>query len=498
MRECGTILRKAAKDDDYTWGVRFYKLLSECFQAWAIMDESGEIAQSYEELRASGIPLLDEVVYYEIDASKLPGQHRVLEKILSAEETGANHNSKDVKEPIFPHEYLYNPYNAHENGNNSDVYLTQGQSKPNALMSTNRQINQYYDQMSDNRPNKFNSGAINELTQMKNEYLDALYSERTDPNRIIESQACFQSFFEAQQEELSKVLFGETQAQLSAKEKELALKDIEFGFGLQELFEKEYVNYSNKTDLNKMQKKVLELMSSIYSDVPLKYRKATESGSALLKQSPKYEMNNLNTSYDKGKDKYGPYNRYQQKQNDYRSGTLDLEGDLHLHENNNIKHYEDENQRLLSQQDKLKREIEELRRKERQLLSMKEKTETFKGKTDPRLLVEEFHNKNKEYEMLRGKYKILMQQLNDKAYIDYSNVKTDKDMLQRSIRESMSNAQTRNYRPSKSTYNYRPKPDLKESHIVNTHVRQAPGKRTPYTETVYLPRSTYNGSYKRY
>ena len=41
-RECGTILSKTAKpgEEGYLWGLRFYKLLLECFLMWGMMDAS--------------------------------------------------------------------------------------------------------------------------------------------------------------------------------------------------------------------------------------------------------------------------------------------------------------------------------------------------------------------------------------------------------------------------------------------------------------------------
>ncbi len=39
-RDCGTILNKKAKpgEEGYLWGLRFYKLLLECFMMWGMMD----------------------------------------------------------------------------------------------------------------------------------------------------------------------------------------------------------------------------------------------------------------------------------------------------------------------------------------------------------------------------------------------------------------------------------------------------------------------------
>lgn len=505
VRECGTVLKKTATGDEFTWGLRFYKLLTECFQAWAIMDEKGDIAKSLEELQLSGIPMLDEVIYYKVDASNLPAQHRALETLLNQNEIKGNYtNDMGIQSGGLRANIGQN------NINNSDINVSPLTPKPNVLTSTNRPINGYYNQSSRNAPNKLNNAIITEYDHLKQDYLDALYAAKVDPNKLMECQVCFQSFFESQRDELSKVLFGETYGQLSDKETEELIKAIEFGTNLNELLDRDSPNYNNKNDVSRTQKSVLELYKASYGDAPLKYKKIAEPNNPLMNEKSKYQLNKSDPKnyqddynydpYNKPKqvnhkpiDKHKPYdqpktdnyiykssNQIDQNKYNYKDGSLDLGlGPDINNTNQNAQQYESENRKLLSHQEKLKREIEDLKRRERQLMSQGEKTEEFRGEADPKLLIEEYHNKNKEYEMLRSKYKTLVQQLNDKAYMDYSNAKSDHHSIQRSIKENTTRIDSRYNNSIKPSYGSMRRVEVKESYL--------PSRRVPTTETVYLP-----------
>lgn len=481
VKDCGTILKKTAKGEEYAWGVRFYKLLTECFQAWAIMDEKGEIGQSFEELKAAGVPLMEDNVYYEADASKLPQQHQTLDKLLQSEDRQGNEDMNKVGMMTGglsrPGQVLNNPYE-------SDIYISPQVQKPNPLASTNRINDVYYDPTARNPPKKSANPLFEELKQLKQDYLDALFADRPDASRIMESQVCFQSFFESQREELSRALFGETYGQISDKETDTLVREIEFASNLQDLFDKENANYGNKADLSRVQKKVLELYKVAYGEVPFKYKKTADAKNPLVAEKSKYEAPTANSKPYKDDYHYGGYDPVKPDPYKKKDNSLDLDIDTKPYATGEEtpQRFEDENKKLKMRQDRLKREIEELRRRERQLMSVGDKTESFRGEADPQLLIEEFHKKNKEYEMLRGKYKALVQELNDKAYSDYSNVKSEKEIIQRSIGNSFNKLESRQYNSGRRSY-----VPQNKSPIESYSSRY----RAPNTETLYMPKSSY-------
>lgn len=523
LRDCGTVLKKNAKGEEYTWGLRFFKLLTECFKAWSIMDEKGDIAKSYDELRAGGVPMIEQVIYYEFDAAQLPSQHQLLERLISEEEVKSSTN------PLQNNRESDNKYNSGfqmmYNSNNISNALTPNHPKVQNSNNILADLNMKTDY--DKKTLKTHP-VVAEFREMKQLYLDALFKEKIDPNRIVEGQICFQSYFDSQREELSRVLFGETYGAMDDKATDELLRDIEFGNSLHDLMEKENPKYTNPNDVEKMQKKVYELFKLAYNkknseyeaiinridtnikkDTPDKpkydtyetkvnkldktkveeerdmyiYKEVEDNKISNFDSKPaKKQKTNIDERENKKKNhviedyKYDGY--YEEDENMYNYDAKDL----NIEEGNEViipiedhRIHEEENRKLHTKRETLKKEVEELRKKERMLKMASEKSETFRGDADPKLLIEEIHKKNREYESLRSRYMGLMQQMNEKVHMDYSNTKNEKDYLQKSIMESVSMIEN---------YRNRPRTDLRNETF-----------RMPTTESYYMPKSMYKSSY---
>lgn len=516
LRDCGTVLKKNAKGDEYTWGLRFFKLLTECFKAWSIMDEKGDIAKSYDELRAGGVPMIEQVVYYEFDASQLPTQHQVLDKLIAEDNNNGN--------TAAPGKIDDNRYNS----GSQILYNSNNLGNPTMMLNSKPLNNNILGEL--NKPDygkkvDKNYPLVDELEEIKQAYLDALFAEKGDPSRVMEAQICFQSYFDSQREELNKALFGEIYGVMDDKKTDQLLRDIEFGTRLCELIDKESPKYSKKGDIEKMQRKVYEILKVAYTDSFPMYKRIIDStgmSAGIIndakpkqdlydaipdKKKPVEEKRPLYADYEYDEPKISKFDKQPERQKskdidkrgkqvnnyndvDYRYDGLDEDNDdmynygdddLNIEEGKEItikaddqKLHEEENRKLQQKREALKKEIEDLRRKERALKTVTEKTESFRGDADPKLLIEEIHKKNQEYEALRSKYMNLMQQMNEKVHMDYGNTKNDKEYLQRSIMDSVN--------------------------MINDHKNRNRNEvnsqmfRMPTSESYYMPKSMYKSN----
>lgn len=516
LKDCGSILKKNAKGEEYTWGLRFFKLLTECFKAWSIMDEKGDIAKSYDELRAGGVPMVDQVIYYEVDASQLPVQHQALEKLISEEDNKGNST------PVGINKADENRFDNDSNGLKLANTYGEMQARPQPNYQNYDNILGELDQDPIEDKDKLNP-IVEEFQQMKQGYLRALFADNPDANRIMEAQICFQSFFDAQKEELNRILFGETGGKMDDKKTDQLLKDIEFGTSLCEIIDREGSKYKDKSEISRMQKKVHELLKLVYNQPFPEYqviidhfnyahkqdtkanqkqidnqpqrdnkKSLRENEQHILKRNEEDANNRLEVKRHKSK------GREKEKRNQFRNNNVaedyrydglydedndyDYDKDLNIEEGNEViikaddhKRYQEENQQLQRRKDALKREVEELKKKERRLKAMSEKTESIRGDADPKLLIEEIHKKNREYETLRSKYVSLMHQMNDKVHMDNANTRGENEYLQKSIMESMHMIE-----------NYR-----------NKSRKEIDSKtfKMPTTESYYMPKNLYKSNY---
>ncbi len=158
-KDCGTILNKVAKGENYTWGLRFYKLLIECFRSWDAIDVSKNISESWNKLKVA-VPICEDIIYYEYPADELPRRHKKLNELYNEDE-GEIEKEASLK-------------------NQSDLY------------------------------NKIDR-ELNDFRGLKQEYLDQLYEEYYDEEKIKDAQINFENFYDNRAEILAENIVSQGQ-----------------------------------------------------------------------------------------------------------------------------------------------------------------------------------------------------------------------------------------------------------------------------------------------
>lgn len=397
VENCGTILIKSAKDDEYKWGLRFYILLIECFRQWAAFTEDSDFIQKFNRLKEK-VPILEDDVYY----------------FQALENNRLDHHKVDEMLQDF-HEGTISPMNPKINV----------QSNPPALSDPQE---------------------ITELKKYKEKYLKAVFDKVSDVPLISEEHFMYQSLFDSMRSKLKS-------GKYDARQKE----EIVFSEGVSKLPISETIE--TPKGLSEFRAKVCDLLNSCHGEVPAEYIKMAGGMQRISNQvAPKMEttpelrvpprevhadilipelnfqrpnlkqtiasppLKNLTVSNP------GVY-----KSDNRPSNQTQLTNQLEA--SDQIK---DRNQKLKEKKQALLKEVENLKNKEKQLkessTAKSEMSYIHKIEATPDVLIEEINRKNKTFENLQNKYATLINQMNlkmhnnlEKSYInsDYSRVSHD-------------------------------------------------------------------------
>ena len=377
VSECGSVLNKSAAGDEYKWGFRFYILLIECFKNWSLYTE--EFYQKYDRLKEI-VPITEDDFYYPQNITRNFLDHSKVDKLLNEKTTevskGLNKKS-DNKTLSSPIEIL-------------------------------------------------------ELREMKEGYLQSLFTKTPDVSSISDKHILLQSLYDSVNSKLSS-------PNLNSEDQ----RDVQFFKKFSFLHHSESIETSK--GLAKLRQDVCTLMDEIYGGYPSEYNQflgiSSRSNSLSKSKTQKKEENVFTSLLENdndessnnqktGKPKENQNHRLSDSRNqENRSISPNRNYEFNLSENlsaqdgeENLEKIRTENEKLKSQTTILTREIGLLKDKEKSLSqSMLMKSGYLKSsKVDvsPEILIEEIQKKNREYEALQAKYQSLMMQMNDKMKQD--------------------------------------------------------------------------------
>lgn len=458
IKQTGKILHKNAREEEYSWGVRFFVLLSESLMFWGISDESGEMGKAIADLQKRGVYFPEKQIYINGLGKDMEKQHKKLDNLLSSEKDKEKNKVNGVKEGY------------------------------------------------EDRKNKDNP--VMELKKLKDNFLDSLFSDNVNPDELVENEIFFLSYYDSNKQVFNNIVF-EGEDNFTDKEIDEIIKDQKFASDLNNYKEINNPNYNNKEDIKKSQKDIFNLLKENYEREFLEYEKYVKNKSREFSYVDKKSVDNLsegrfndhvNGSSDKVSFNPGKlgHNNNEKSIYDYGKSFEIEEGNeivlntiapkqrkpvktkasQRTNNNKSIFLVEEENKDLLLEEEKLKEEIKELKKREIQL---KLNNSRLKGSSrlnklsKPDYLIKEINRKDKEYNLLRAKYNNLMTEINSKVYSSYKTLDTSKKNIINLTTESTykfnnKSLLLRQSRYSKSTRYFKQQP---EDVYTNRHNRSS-------------------------
>jgi hypothetical protein len=220
-KDCGTILNRTAKGENYIWGLRFYKLLLECFQNWAIIDESGNIAEAFEKLKNS-VDICETMVYWDCEPEEIEEKHEVLQKLYE----GNNKNGNEMK--------------ITKNNNQEDDIIED----------------------------------CEKFKELKENYINELFNRNVNAIQIEKKQNNYEDFFLQKGKKIANNILD--RRDIKDYLIQSVFEDMEFSNDLFTYLNKKNPDYNDENELLNTRKFVYELLINRYGDCNTKFKNIIE------------------------------------------------------------------------------------------------------------------------------------------------------------------------------------------------------------------------------
>ena len=375
-KDCGIILNKTAKGENYIWGLRFYKLLMECFQNWSIIDETGNIAETFEKLKNS-VDICDTMVYYDCEIEDLEERHEVLQNL----------------------------YDGKKNDYDNSV-------KNDNLKNDDDDVLKDYD----------------DFKNLKNEYINSLFSKNSEGYEISNCQSDYSDFIKNRAEKMANDFYSDGREIKDIVVSD-AFQDIEFSQELFSYLDEEKPDYDDDEEKLKTRKFVYNLLLSKYGDCQKEFRNIIENS----------EKRNNGDNYESEKNYFLEEENFSKIEIKKPPRVkANIESDLEISEKKNEKlktkkqKLEEEIKRLEKKERNLKKNTKNPKNRKNQILLSKKPPNS-------KLIIEEINEKNREYNILKNKYNSLLYEMNNKIVSDTNNSYIETRNMKKTFEDSMYN-----------------------------------------------------------